>query len=681
MNSTAIFTTAMPGIVGWAISSVRCADQRKEKAMNRRRMETVVLVALVVVAVTALSQPVRAQSIHRAAAEIEVGPTVHVTHSYPGRAHNENLAAGDPRNPGRLITCSMVSSNEIGKVCDQNCYVSFDGGATWAPSLEVTEGLVNGDPTAAYGLGDDLYVVALVIKELDKPKDPDPDAPKDEAKTVVYKSGDGGHTWEESSRFEFIDREFIAVDTTGGEYSGRVYIAGQASVRGIDGSRSSRSIKLFRSIDGGKTFLGPVVAKYPEGTEVAGVGTGGVLSDGTFFVSFGLTKMGRRQNLEEDNAEGPNGEMYVISSKDGGETFSKAVKISDWTLDRQRSEGGILGQLAVDPGSEAFKDRLYAVFPAIVDDRIQVQLSYSADKGKKWSKPVIVNDDRSPAEGGNGPDHLLPSVAVNADGVVLVTWYDRREASDNLGWKLRTAASLDGGETFSASVPVTDAANAYSESTPWSVRAGAMANDETSLVTLGVYVDPFFVSGGHTSGLAVDSDGTFHPTWTDNRTGIAQLWSAPVTVGGTVVKHGAADLAELEDISMSVTLKLGDTSFDRVTGALSVTAQLKNTSKDRVEGPVKVRVITIESALGVPKITNAENGEYGTGAVWDFSSHLPEGTLASMQLSTTKKLTFQVNDVRQLLPGKDFELGVLSLDARVLGKIVKEDDEDDADDD
>jgi hypothetical protein len=194
-----------------------------------------------------------------------------------------------------------------------------------------------------------------------------------------------------------------------------------------------------------------------------------------------------------------------------------------------------------------------------------------------------------------------------------------------------------------------------------------------------VFIDPFFVSGGHTSGLVVDAQGIFHPTWTDNRNGVAQIWSAPIGVEGTVVEHGAVDLSDLEDISKSVTLKIGEIEFDREGGTLSMVARLKNTSKNTIEGPIRVRVITLESALGVAEITNADNGEHGTGAVWDFSSHLAEGTLESLQLSTAKELTFQLTDVRRLLPGKDLDLGVLSLDTRVLGKIVKEEDEDDAD--
>ena len=535
---------------------------------------------------------------------------------------------------------------------------------------------MNGDPTSVYAAGDTVFTVALVLKPLDTPKDPDPTAPQDEAKTVVYKSTDGGRTWAESGRFQFIDREYIDVDRTAGKYAGRVYIAGQASVRDINATRADAALQLFRSLDGGKTFLGPVVAEYPPGTEIAGVGTGAVLSDGTFVVMFGLTKKGRQQNLEEEPTVGPNGELYVISTKDGGERFSASAKVADWKVDRSRSEGGMLGQLAADSGSKPFKDRLYVVYPEIVSDRIQIRLSYSSDKGKTWSKPTTINDDRSPEKGGKGPDHLLPSVAVNKDGVVLVSWYDRREARDNLGWRLRAAASLDGGETFSASVPVTEFVNAYPQTVPWDLRGGASSDDKTSLVSVYVGVEPFFLSGGHTSGLAVDADGTFHPTWVDNHTGVAQLWSASVRVEGAVVKHGAADLAELDDVSKRVTLELGRPEFDRAKGTLSAVARLKNLSKDTVEGPVKVRVLTLESELGIPEITNADNGQSGTGAVWDFTPQLSGKPLASMKESAARTLMVRVSDLRPLAQGKDFKPAFLTIEARVLGKLreVKTDD-------
>jgi hypothetical protein len=104
----------------------------------------------------------------------------------------------------------------------------------------------------------------------------------------------------------------------------------------------------------------------------------------------------------------------------------------------------------------------------------------------------------------------MPAVAVNRDGVVGVSWYDRRDNADNLGYWPRFSASLDGGAMFLSSVRVSTAPNLV------------MDPKETRL------------NGGDTAGLAADAAGVFHPVWIDNRTGTHQVWTTPVTVRGTV---------------------------------------------------------------------------------------------------------------------------------------------------
>ena len=42
--------------------------------------------------------------------------------------------------------------------------------------------------------------------------------------------------------------------------------------------------------------------------------------------------------------------------------------------------------LAADPGSPAYRDRLYVVWPDVRSGRAEVLLAYSSDKGKAWSK-------------------------------------------------------------------------------------------------------------------------------------------------------------------------------------------------------------------------------------------------------------------------------------------------------
>src|SRR5207248_2638620 len=110
--------------------------------------------------------------------------------------------------------------------------------------------------------------------------------------------------------------------------------------------------------------------------------------------------------------------------------------------------------LAVDTTNGTFKDRLYAVWSDARSGRFEIYLSYSADKGKTWSRPRIVNDDRPNSARLAGPDHARPVVAVNRFGIIGVAWDDRRDTTDNLGWYERFSASLDGGETWQPSTRV-----------------------------------------------------------------------------------------------------------------------------------------------------------------------------------------------------------------------------------
>jgi len=311
---------------------------------------------------------------------------------------------------------------------------------------------------------------------------------------------------------------------------------------------------------------------------------------------------------------------------------------------------------------------------------VEIPFAYSSDRGKTWSPPSTVNDDRPPTDRRNGPDHLLPAIGVNKAGVVLVTWYDRRESGDNMGWKVRTAASLDGGVTFTPSVVVSEAPNAFTSRTEWiqsapSVSGGGMRRTATGRpLSVGVSINSFLLSGGDTDGMAVGADDVFHAIWVDNRTGVSQLWTAPVTVRGSVQKHGAAELAELDDITDKVGLDAQSTGFDRSTGTVTFVARLRNTSTETVRAPVKVRVTSLTSQLGVPAVVGATNGAGTVGAIWDFSSLIPKNGLSPDSAAAPKTLTFRLSDIRGIRHARQsggFASGLVRFDARVYGRTSK----------
>src|SRR5207248_2045702 len=191
------------------------------------------------------------------------------------------------------------------------------------------------------------------------------------------------------------------------------------------------------------------------------------------FTTFLIKKDRSLSAFDEGNLyHSGNAELKFLTSTDGGESLDPWVTVSEVYLG---SQGAQFAQLAVDPGSPFFKDRLYAVWPDAASGRVEIRFAYSADRGKTWSLPVTVNDDRLPLDPTRGPDHLLPAVGVNTAGMVLVTWYDRRESGDNMGWRTRAAASLDGGVTFTPSTPVSDARNTFTDRTEWTQGAPAIS--------------------------------------------------------------------------------------------------------------------------------------------------------------------------------------------------------------
>jgi hypothetical protein len=172
-----------------------------------------------------------------------------------------------------------------------------------------------------------------------------------------------------------------------------------------------------------------------------------------------------------------------------------------------------MAALAVDRSGGPFQGRLYAVWPdARFDRRTQILLASSSDEGRTWSAPRVVSDDGPASSTGDRPNHFMPMVAVNRTGIVAVSWYDRRDNPDNLGYWPRFSASLDGGATWLPSVRVSTSANLVRD------------DKETRF------------NSGDTAGLAADAAGTFHLVWIDNRTGTHQAWTASVTVRGVAHK-------------------------------------------------------------------------------------------------------------------------------------------------
>ncbi len=150
------------------------------------------------------------------------------------------------------------------------------------------------------------------------------------------------------------------------------------------------------------------------------------------------------------------------------------------------------------------------------------------------------------------------------------------------------------------------------------------------------------------------------------------MWTAPVQVAASAIRNGAADLANLEDLTSLTELKWLSSNYDRTEHTASVTLRLDNTSTRALQGPFKIRLIRSDSDLAAVEAIGASNGLTGPGAVWDVTPYTEGSSLAPGSSSRSFTLTFKLNDVRPLLEhhGQSGFRLVASL-SRVLGHIAK----------
>ncbi|HKY41513.1 MAG TPA: sialidase family protein [Pyrinomonadaceae bacterium] len=590
--------------------------------------------------VSSKARAVNARGSSKPTPAIVVGPNVQVSKAFAGKPHNETHLATNPRDPLNLLGGSMVWQQET-NTQTVIAYASFDGGETWSPTLELKDGRFHTDPAAAFDAQGNAYFLQITHV-----------SGEGETKyyTYVHRSKDGGRSWLEPTIIPMMDRHYLAIDDNPGKYQGTLYINGV----------SFRKVSIQRSTDRGATFVGEVqAATAPSGRRNAGLAPLVVLTDGTLVVPFMDAEAVPDPDMEGSPSK-TNAILKVITSNDGAITFSEPVTITQIALGHGLTSNAHHFSLATDRTAGPFKDRLYVTwadsysrggqFSAKKAGGSNILLSYSTDKGKSWSKPIILNDD-PPLSWVDAPVHFQPVAAVNKDGVVGVMYYDRRDSANNLDWTVRFTASLDGGETFLPSVQVAESPNRHASSAKVILGArgyggGHMPpnkNYRGGALKFDLSISQFNLSGGHTAGMDADANGAFHPFWVDNRTGVAQVWTAPVTINRKAIRNGDPQLATLQDVSEKVIVKYTNPTYDTRTGRLSVDVQLQNTSTDTILLPLKLRVVALATAgLGVPTIVGADNGMDGVGAVWDLEKILVDQKLKPKEKSRVRRLEFRI---------------------------------------
>ena len=377
---------------------------------------------------------------------------------------SEVHAAINPKDSNNIIV-SPIRQRPQATIDALSCpiYYTKDFGKTWKKSFfnavtldpdAVTLG--GGDPMFVFDANGKAYFSWIVLSGVDN---------LDSVVEAMYwaTSTDGGVTWQQAKNnwigkskmsysalqfgqvTDFFDKQWFACDRTNSPYRGTVY-AGMYHVSPTD-SRMGIRVKAPNAQNFTQTTVrvpGDYVFNQFASTDVD--------NSGNLHMTFFATSLnGVIGNF-----------LFHTMSTDGGKTLQPPAIVSEIQTFRfspaQQSER-LIGvapsrfypcpQFAIDKSDGAFRGNLYATWTGNgVHSRFSTDLDIyfarSTDNGKTWSNPIVVNNDGKD----NGKHQFYPSITVNPEGTVVMTWYDRRNEKFNAETDYYIAFSYDGGLTF-----------------------------------------------------------------------------------------------------------------------------------------------------------------------------------------------------------------------------------------
>ncbi|MEK6677381.1 MAG: sialidase family protein [Planctomycetota bacterium] len=343
----------------------------------------------------------------------------------PGDAANEPSIAIDPNDFNHVAIgwrqFDTVESNfrQAGRGYSQ------DGGLSWTFPGVLQPGEFASDPVLDSDSMGRMYYYSL-----------QPDRGPGQWACYMYRSLDGGVTFE-NGRYAFGgDKAWFNIDKTDGSSDGNLYIVWSPNA-------GCCSPFLFtRSFDAGLTYSSPSLV-----TANPFAGTITTDKNGSVYIVGGANEFGNLQLARSISARNP----LVPPTFE----FSRQVHIGGFTAIGGVNPQGLLGQMwvATDNSEGPESGNIYvcgSVSSLDGSDPIDVKFTRSIDGGANFTAPVRINDDPV----GNGAWQWFGTMSVAPNGRIDVVWNDTRNDATAFSSELYYSFSHDGGVTWRRNIPL-----------------------------------------------------------------------------------------------------------------------------------------------------------------------------------------------------------------------------------
>jgi len=330
----------------------------------------------------------------------------------PGDAANEPSLCIDPTNPNRIAIGWRQFDTTNSSFRQAGFAYSTNGGISWTFGGKLQTNVFRSDPVLAADAQGRFYYLGLY-------------QPPSTFQCDIWRSTNGGATWQQLGQAAGGDKPWMAIDRTSGPGQGTIY-------QDWDLSSVYAPNQFSLSYNGGLTWTNPFAIPNSPYFGTLDVGPDGQL----YLLGTDGTQFWLNRSTNANNHATPFSFDLTVPVNLGGNLLFGGLP----------NPGGLLGQawVAVDLSTNQTRGNVYALCSTGSPSNLcDVMFARSTNGGVSWSAPVRINTDPS-----TNAFHWFGTLSVAPNGRVDVCWYDTRSNTNANFSQLYYCFSLDGGLTW-----------------------------------------------------------------------------------------------------------------------------------------------------------------------------------------------------------------------------------------
>jgi hypothetical protein len=344
-----------------------------------------------------------------------------------GDAANEPSICVDPTNGNKMSIGWRQFDNVSSNFRQAGFAHTTNAGRTWISAGVLQHNVFRSDPVLNSDSAGHFFYLSLLQNFFDD----------------LWRSLNGGLSWTNIAPADGGDKQWFVIDNTNSSGHGFHYQSWSTDGNNYGGRQFSRSI------NGGLTWMNPInIPNSPAW------GTLDVDSSGNLFIGGVNLNTNQIWCIRSTNAK--NGAVVPTFDQ------STAVNLGGRIVTGGINPQGLVGQvfLAVDRSGTITNNNIYmlaSVQPAGFATGTDVMFARSTNGGQTFSAPRRINDD--PVN--HAKWHWFGTLSVAPNGRIDAVWLDTRNAGNNTNSQLFYSYSVDGGNTWSLNVAISNSFNPF----------------------------------------------------------------------------------------------------------------------------------------------------------------------------------------------------------------------------